>query len=127
MAITNESQIIDVTTISTGCSTIRAAAEDYVKCANHIQEAASICTADALSVEKKSMQPSLQELADAVKTIKTNICSFTYEIESVALEIQTKQRAELAAYQERIAREKAEAERLAAEKAAAEAAAANNS
>lgn len=121
MAITSESQIIDVSTISTGCSTIRSAAEDYVKCARHIKEAAQICTADALSVEKKSMQPSLEELAAAVETIKSNIYSFTYEIESVAVQIQTKQRQELAEYQARVA----EAERKAAEEAARKAA--NNS
>ena len=57
MAITSESQIIDITTISNGCSIIEEAARDYATCSKKVKEAASICTDKALSVEKKSMLP----------------------------------------------------------------------
>ena len=112
MAITSESQIIDVTAISNGCSVIEEAARDYTSSASKINEAASICTTEALSVEKKSMQPSLQELGAAIGTIENNILSFTSQIRNVAMQIQSKQLQELANYR--------------AEQAAKEAAAAGN-
>ena len=117
MAITSESQIIDVVAINNGCSIIEEAARDYATCSKHIKEAAEICSPEALSVEKTSMQPGLEDLASAVGTIETNICSFTAEIRNVASQIQAKQYAELAEY--RAAQEKKAAE-------AAAAAAANN-
>lgn len=98
MAITSESQIIDITAISNGCTIIEEAARDYATCAEKVTEAASICTAEALSVEKTSMQTPLEELGQTIGIIQDNIELFTSEIRSVALEIQTRQLAELAAY-----------------------------
>ena len=115
MAITSESQIIDITTISNGCSIIEEAARDYATCSKKVKEAASICTDKALSVEKKSMQPSLEELGESIGTIQGNIEYFTSQIRNVAMQIQSKQYAELAEY------------RAAQAKKAEEAAAANKS
>lgn len=112
MAITNESQIIDITTISNGCSIIEEAAADYAACASKVNEAASICTDKALSVEKKSMQPSLEELGASIGTIQGNIEYFTSQIRSVAMKIQTQQLNELAEY--RAAQAAKEAEKAAA-------------
>lgn len=125
MAITSESQIIDITTISNGCSIIEEAARDYSNCAKKVNEAAAICTDKALSVEKKSMQPSLEELGASIGTIQGNIEYFTSQIRNVAMQIQSKQLAELAEYRAELARREAEA-KAAAEKQAAEAAAAAN-
>ena len=80
MAITSESQIIDITTISNGCSIIEEAARDYATCSKKVKEAASICTDKALSVEKKSMQPSLEELGESIGTIQGNIEYFTFRL-----------------------------------------------
>lgn len=110
MAITSESQIIDIVAINNGCAIIEGAAEDYVTCAKHIQDAATSCSGEALSVEGKTMQPSLEELAAAVETIKQNILTFTGEIRNVALQIQAQQQQELANYraeQERIRQQQA--------------------
>ena len=98
MAITSESQIIDITTISNGCSIIEEAARDYATCSKKVKEAASICTDKALSVEKKSMQPSLEELGESISSIQGNIEYFTSQIRNVAMQIQSKQYAELAEY-----------------------------
>ena len=112
MAITSTSQLIDIATISSGCATIRAAAADYTKCANHIQEASEICTPEALSVDNKSMQPSLEELALAVSTIESNVDYFCSQVESVASQIYAKQYAELEQYwaEQEALRKKAEEE-----------------
>ena len=125
MAITSESQIIDITTISNGCSIIEEAARDYASCSKKVNEAASICTDKALAVEKKSMQPSLEELGASIGTIQGNIEYFTSQIRNVAMQIYNKQYAELAEYRAELARREAEA-KAAAEKQAAEAAAAAN-
>lgn len=125
MAITKESDIIDITTISNGCSIIEEAARDYSACASKVNEAANICTDKALSVEKKSMQPSLQDLGASIGTIQGNIEYFTSQIRSIAMKIQSKQLAELAEYRAELARKEAEAQ-AAAEKQKAEAEKATN-
>lgn len=116
MAITSESQLIDVTTIDSGCSIIESAAEDYITCAKHIKDAAASCSGEALAVEGKTMQPSLEELALAVETIKTNIYDFTAQIRNVAMQIYSQQSAELQRYREEQERRRREAEAAAAAK-----------
>ena len=125
MAITNESQLIDITAISNGCSIIEEAASDYTKCAKKVNEAAAICTDKALSVEKKSLQPSLEDLGQSIGTIQGNVEFFTSQVRNVAMQIYNKQYAELTEYRAELARREAEA-KAAAEKQAAEAAAAAN-
>ena len=110
MAITSESQIIDVVTITNGCNMIDSAAEDYVTCAKYVRDAAASCSGEALAVEVQTMQPSLEELAVAVETIKTNIESFTAQIRNVAVQIQAQQQAELEAYRAELERQRREAE-----------------
>lgn len=105
MAITSENHLIDLSTINKGCEIIRAASEDYKKCADRIKEAAATCTPAALSVEGKSMQPSLEELATAVAQIQQNIISFANAIAAAAVEIYGKQSEELRQYQAKKAQE----------------------
>lgn len=100
MAITSESQLIDMTKINDGCAIIERAAEDYVTCANRIREAASTCSAEALAVEGKSMQPSLQDLAVEVEKIKTYIEDFTREVKALSSDIFNEQSKQLQAYRE---------------------------
>lgn len=118
MAITSESQIIDIVTISNGCSIIEEAARDYTTCANRVKEASEICSAEALSVEKKSMQPTIEELSTSIGTIEGNVEYFTSQIRNVANQIYAKQWEELNAYRARIAAEKAAAEEAAKQAAA---------
>lgn len=114
MAITSESQVIDITTISNGCSIIEEAARDFTTCSKKVNEAANICTDKALSVEKKSMQPSLQDLATSIGTIEGNVEYFTSQIRSVAMKIQSRQLQELAEYRAAKAAQEAQAAAAAA-------------
>ena len=98
MAITSESQIIDVVTISKGCSIIEDAAKDYAKCSKKVNEAAATCTSKALAVDKQSMQKPLEDLAVGIAKIETDINTFTAQVRSIASQIQAKQMEELAAY-----------------------------
>lgn len=98
MAITNRNQMIDTVTISKGCDIIEQAVQDYVKCAKFVQEAASTCTGEALSVEKKTMQPTLEELAGSIKTIPGQVEKITTEIRAAALRIYSKQEEQYEAY-----------------------------
>lgn len=105
MAITSESQMIDISTIDAGCKIIEEAARDYTTCAGKVKEAASICTSEALSVEKKSMQPALDDLGTSIETIESNILYFTSQIRNVAMQIHTQQYNELTEYKMRKAAE----------------------
>ncbi len=111
-SITKPEQIIDLSAVEAGCKTIVTAAEDYTKCANSIKEAASTCNAEALSVDKTTMQPSLEELATSVEQIKTNIVAFVDAIRSAAVQIHTAQTDEYNSY---LAWLEAERQRKAAE------------
>lgn len=105
MAITSESQLIDTAAISNGCSIIEAAAEDYVKCKQHVDEAAAICTAEALSVEKKTMQGSIEDISLAIDQVYSNIYSFTGQIRSAAQKVWDQQYAELQEYRNWLAQQ----------------------
>lgn len=98
MAITSESQLIDIAAIDSGCKIIEAAAADYTTCSTKVKEASQICTSEALSVEKTTMQPALEELAASIAMIEGNITSFTTQIRSVASQIYAEQSAALAQY-----------------------------
>lgn len=119
MAIRSESDIIDVVAISNGCTIIEEAAKDYTSCAKKVKDAADICSEKALSVEKKSMQPTIEELGVAIGTIEENVAYFTSQIRNVAQQVYAQQWDELNRYRE-------EQRRLAAEREAAEAAARQN-
>lgn len=94
MAITSKDQMIDTATISKGCDIIDQAVQDYAKCAKFIQDAATICTADALAVQKKSMQPTLEELAEVVKKIPGDVENLTAKIRTAAMQVYTQQETE---------------------------------
>ena len=99
MAITNANQLIDINTINVGCNTIEEAALDYITCAERVLEAAQICSPEALSVDKTSMQPSLQDLGNAIATIKDNIDSYMSYIRNEATKIYAQQSSELHEYE----------------------------
>ena len=91
MAITSRDQMIDTATISKGCDIIDQAIQDYAKCAKYIQDAASIWTADVLAVQKQSMQPVLEELAEVVKKIPADVENLTAKIRTAALQVYSQQ------------------------------------
>ena len=106
--ITNESQIIDISTISNGCQKIRDAATHFTQSAQRIRNASDLCTVQALSVDNTTMQPRLDSDADYIASIEKAIGTFTAQIESVALQIHRIQQDELYAYRTEQARLAAE-------------------
>lgn len=96
--ITNESQLIDITTITNGCAKIETAAQKFAEAAQHIYSGSDICSDKALSVDKTTMQPQLDADAEYVKSMQAAINDFTLQIKNVALQIYAEQQAELADY-----------------------------
>ena len=96
--ITSSSQLIDITTITNGCSKIEAAADYFEKSAKKMYSASDICDANTLSVDKTTMQAQLDADAQYVESIKTAIYNFTLEIKNLALQVYAEQQAELDAY-----------------------------
>lgn len=97
-SITSPEQIIDLSAVEAGCKTIETAAEDYVKCAQLIQEASATCTAEALSVDKTTMQPSLEELGTSVAEVKEYIVGYVNSIRAAAVQIHAAQTTEYNRY-----------------------------
>lgn len=96
--ITSESQLIDISAINAGCDIIDAAAGDFTDCGNAVKAAAYYCGKDAMSVDGKSMGPSVEELGTSIAGIKDSITSVTAEIKSLASQIYDSQKQELDAY-----------------------------
>ena len=96
--ITSSSQLIDIATIYAGCDKIDEAAKRYIDCSKKINNASTICNKDAMSIDGKTLQPTMDELADQIKSLTGNITSFTAEIRSIASQILVNQQRELEAY-----------------------------
>lgn len=97
--ITSSSQLIDIATITNGCTQIETAAQKFVECAEMVLNASDICNEKALSVDKTTMQAQLDADAEYIKSIQTAINDFTLQVKNVALQIYAEQQAELADYQ----------------------------
>lgn len=98
--ITNSSQLIDISTIYKGCDKIDEAAKYYTKCSEKLNDASTTCNKDAMSIDGKTMQPTIDELADSIKELPATIKEFTDQIRSIASQILVNQQNELAAYEE---------------------------
>lgn len=98
--ITSESQLIDVKTIKSGCDIILSAGKAFDDCATEVEAASDICGIDVLSVDKKSMQPIMLELAQQIRTIKGILEEFSNSIQEVASQIYSAQYNQLQEYYE---------------------------
>lgn len=96
--ITSESQLIDLQTISEGCSKITSAGQAFENCAREIESASDACGIDVLSVDNKTLQPTMLELADQIRNLKSEIENFSKSIQDVANEIYNQQYAQLQEY-----------------------------
>lgn len=105
--ITNSSQLIDIAAIYKGCDKIDEAAKLYIECSKKLNDASTTCNKDAMSIDGKTMQPTIDELADSIKELTTTITSFTDQIRSLASQILVSQQNELAAYQESLKKSEA--------------------
>lgn len=98
--ITSESQLIDLDTIKKGCSKITSAGDAFENCAREIESASDACSIDVLSVDNKTLQPIMLELADQIRKLKSELEGFSQSIQNVALEIYNQQYAQLQEYRE---------------------------
>ena len=96
--ITSESQLIDTETIKQGCTKIESAAKKYEDCAKEVETAADMCGAEVLSVDKKTMQPIMEELAQEIRKLETNFTELSASIMEIANSIYTQQKNELDIY-----------------------------
>lgn len=102
MAITSESQIIDLSTIKSGCNKLRDSSESFGSTANSVRAASEICDATALSVDKNTFQEPLTQLANSIDDCEANIKALADAIESKATALYNKQRREYVEYLESI-------------------------
>lgn len=109
--ITKESQLIDMAAINAGCDVIDTAAEDFVKSGKIVGQAADTCGKDAMSVDGKTMQPSLEELSEQIIDLKNSVTGFTAQIRSVTSRIYSQQSQELQNYQEEMRKKKLEGQK----------------
>lgn len=109
--ITDESQLIDITTITKGCAIIDDAATYFEQSAKHVSNAHDMLDKNALAVDKTTMQPQLEADSEYIKSMKTMINNFTLQIKSLALQVYSEQQTELANYkaQQIAAQQKAQA------------------
>lgn len=96
--ITSESQLINLGEINAGCDMINSAAEVYQKCGDKVIEAAMICNAQAMSIDKMSLESTISEVGTNIKTVQGYIEDFTSEIRRRASSIYTAQLNELEEY-----------------------------
>ena len=106
--ITSESQLIDVATINSGCSTIASAGTAFNDCATAVAAAADMCSAQVLSVEKMSMQPIMYDLADQIRQINGTLENFANSVRGVAAEIYAAQYAQLQEYRASLEKNKSQ-------------------
>lgn len=96
--ITSSSQLIDIGTISNGCTQIEKAAEKFAECAAKVNEAAAICNEKVLAVDKTTMQPQLEADAQYIQSMQEAVKGFTSEIRNVASQVYAAQSRELEEY-----------------------------
>lgn len=96
--ITNESQLINLGEINAGCDMIDSAAEVYRMCGDKVIEASTICNAQAMSVDKVSLESSIEEVGLNIKSVQNYIEDFTSQIRKSASAIYTEQLNELEEY-----------------------------
>ena len=98
--ITSESQLIDLETVKNGCDKVTSAGEAFENCAREIESASDACGIDVLSVDNKTLQPIMLELANQIRELKSQLEWLSKSIQDVALEIYNQQYAQLQEYRE---------------------------
>lgn len=96
--ITNKSQIIDYNKIKKCCEKIKNIAVDFETSAKNVKYASNRCTAEVISVDGLTFQPDLDDLSEAIKSIKGKIDEFADSIDNVGSQVYKKQMAQLEEY-----------------------------
>lgn len=100
--ITSASQIIDIDGIQAGINKIKTASEDFTACGNIVENAATTCNEKALEIEGKTMQPTIEELATSIKSLKDSVDELVDGILSTANSIYNAQCEELREYERKL-------------------------
>ena len=98
MSITSVEQIMDMNIINKGIGLIKEAGATFTECGNEVKDASDMCGVEVLSAEKKTMQDSMYNLADAIKEAKNSFDSLSDNISNAATSIQNAQYAEYNKY-----------------------------
>lgn len=96
--ITSESQLIDYKTIKRGCEDYINALNDYVDCANQLNEAGNTLSPKALSVDGGTLQEPIFELAQEIVTARNEYAAAAEQIYTDAVTIYNQQVEELYSY-----------------------------
>ena len=94
MNITSEEQIIDYASIESGANQLLNVAESFKECSKKLNEAATICDASALSINGKSYQDKIYELAKQMNSISIEIATYVSNVITKASELYNQQTAE---------------------------------
>ena len=98
MSITSEEQLIDLSAIQSGCSKIEQSGKTFECCAIKVEAASAMCGEDVLSAEKKTMQPTMNELGEDIRQLQSYLVDFSKNIYSAAQGIYNEQYSELQRY-----------------------------
>ena len=102
--ITSTSQIIDINTILSGCAAYKNALRDFETCGNTVIKAGETCTSKALSVDNNTLQYPITDLGQAIKDLKTEYTGYAEDVEAQAKKIYN---AQVAEYNDYVARQRA--------------------
>ena len=98
--ITNQSQIINLDEIKTGCNMLASAAEALKEYGNSVVNISDICDTKALSANGKSMVPVIQEKGATIVKIGEELSEYASNLLEAASEVYRIQNNEYAAYVE---------------------------
>lgn len=97
--ITSEADIIDLATIEAAVGTIKNAAADFGTCATGVNTAAGTCDASALAIDGKTLQPTIEELAENIQSLQSQVEALAENILTMANQVYKSQWTELQEYQ----------------------------
>lgn len=98
--ITNESQIIDLNAIISGCNQYKEAISALDKSGSIIREAGETCNEKALSVDGKTLESTIIQIGTELERLKLTLQGYADQVISDATQVYNAQVAELKAYQE---------------------------
>ena len=101
--ITNESQLIDVSTIKRGCENFIEALSYFVDGGNQVISAGYTCSKKAISVDNSSFQDDLIDMGQQIVAVRDKYVSVVENIYQQAVTVYNNQVAELNEYNRRVA------------------------
>ncbi len=98
MAITSESQLIDIQTIKSGCTALKLAAADFSMSGNAVIEAGETCSEKALSIDKNTLEYAISDIGEEMVRCRSEIERFADTVLAEAVKVYNNQVTELNSY-----------------------------